>query len=630
MPDLLGPDGEPLVEDLTRAELDRLRQEGVDVPDPDDGDAGGDGGDGDGGDADSPDPDDTDADGGGGAPDDDATPDDDTDADGGGDPSQGPDGDVDPDDAQDDAEGGSADDPTDGSDPDGDSGHDPDSAESGDADEADTPDYADDDTGPAEDGGSPDGAPDDAPTDDDWDMDDLDDLGDWDDDMSNPDPEGNGDAGDDVATDEPDPDGEPGDGDPDGDADGDTVPDPDANGDGDGDADDDEVPDPDDLDVDPDDLLDRSDDRGHDMDDLGYDTNNGPDWDDRLERARTDGDSIQQQRADRDARVANVQDTVDEHGATCHGLYDPDNTLANHKLPEKPGGKGHELYSLGRGLQNQAKQTGDASEIAAAFEEIRRAPRSINTRQGGRLDRKRVTRFCAGDGSKRDFYQQERGSGTKARRAIGVCLDMSVSMNNPAFPDRDYDSNDRVPRRSEVAKYAVGLLATACEQIGDDLLARSFYKGARFNGGTKEEIGCAPMITDAGENWDWDYLDAAGPGGGTPMGYGIEQVAQDLLDTDQPSRTMIVVCDGQPTSPNGLANYETRDRINKVRDTRLVVEEARNAGIGVIGIGIGGVPEETMHGIFGADDDGDPLWLTPDTADLPQRLAEVYEAELDR
>lgn len=678
MTDLVA-DGQVVADDLTRAEVARLRDAGVEVPDPGDDQADPGGG---GGSADGPDPDaDPDGDGTGGAGGDDpadAEEAPDTDDSGAGDadgsendhgPDDGPDqqapdgdgddGDTDGDagdDAGPDGDGqdgqpDDAGDPTDGADgqpgdgpddlpddapdtPDQNAdmdGGDPGQEELGDGDDgdgadgddpADAPDYTDDQTGDADDGGDP-ADPDQDPTD--WDdlADEMDDLADdpsdgWDD----PDP-ADDDPQDDAGGGGPD-DGESGDLGGEQDAGGDPG-DP-ADGGGQGPADDsadaptgdgggardkpDDGPgmDPDDVDDAVRDMQDRSDARDTTARSGADQVDDDPDmWEDRLDRAKVD-DGLTQARDRRDSRLRNGRTTDDAD-------------------PRTP------AWEVRRFMQN----SGIAQDVRDRFEKIKKAPAPVNARRGSELDRKRLTRFRMGDPTASDFYIRQQGGREKARRAVGVALDLSGSMYGYDINGVRRRGGEDYTRRIDVSRVALAALAIACDEIGDTFTASGFQDTEQHH----PDAGPAPLITGPNEQFEWDHLDTVTANHATPMGTGVIKGAKRLDRANMPEKTLFVVCDGKPTRPSALDHPDCVEARAKdgIEHTRRCVEEARNAGVGVMGVGIGdGIDEADMAAIFGHTEGGevnyqgrgDPNFTTTDAGSLPEELAEVYERQLDQ
>lgn len=649
MTDLVA-DGEVVVDNLTPAEIDRLRDAGVQVPDPDgddqmdhqDGDQAGsqdpdgdqvdpDGddhtadGDGDGSDADPADSDDQQG-GGSGDPADDQDAEDapDTDDSGAG-SGDGSENDHDPDDSPDqqapDDFGGDADgaempdDPTadpdqgevdDGDPTDADADTDPNGDTEANADEGDT-DWSDPD-GDGDSTADPDG--------DDL-ADELDDLADdptdgWDDqdaDGDSSDLGGDQDADGDPSG-EADASADGGDGDPTDEADQDTDTDDEAGAGGDGagggggDGDDSDGPDPDEMKDTIDQLKDRANNRSRG--DYTGEAENAPDntdrWKKRLKRARRN-DDLKEARDARDERLRQTRD-----GSTV---------VNRHMQRIDP-------RTDAQSLRAWMEQTDLAREIRERFEEIKKAPEDVNARTGSRIDRKRLTRFRQGDPTARDFMLRSQGEAERAQRAIGVALDLSGSMEcspeKGAWRPADPDETARV----DLAKVAVAGIAIACDEIGDTFTASGFH-------GVNGEKAAAPLITGPNESFEYDHMDTVHANGGTPMGYGIQKAARRLMQTNRESKTLMVVCDGEPSDPRNWDNVENRvsGRFKSVEHTARVVEEVRNAGIGVVGIGIGDVEPPVMEDIFGTGDDSDKGWLTTEGGNLPERLAEIYEGQME-
>jgi hypothetical protein len=595
MPHLRDADGNTVVDDLTPAEIDRLRSAGVDV-DPDaDGDGPGDtsddaddtpaqNGDTDPAGGDDPnDPADTDT-----ADDADTPPQDDGSGDGGDPADSDPTDDVDTDADPTDGDGGGDGGETADDDADADPADDPTSAGadgSADADADDTPADAD----PGGDGSRADGDPTDAPDDQRHGPDDGPDLGDLDD-LNDPDQWDDYDGDDDTDAD----DTVPGDGDGDGDTT--TTDDDDLGGSGQSD-----VPDPDDLDDGVDDIKDRSADRDVSArtDDDGIDPNDDR-WQDRLDRIRAQSE-LPKARRERDARAADSRSP-----------------------------------SIPTDFYRPWCESGYIDDMVEQFKKIKQAPKPSNAMRGSDLDRKRLTRYRAGDSGARDFYLRQNGDRTKARRAVGVALDLSGSMGNPADPNVDTYDDDYNPQDNEgvsrlhVAKVAVAGLAHAAETIGDTFTASGFT--SEHWGGERNKA-YAPLMTGPNEQFEWWHMDAVGASSRTPMAYGIRKAAERLLETDQPDKTLFVVADGEPTGPR-FKNTEWVDKATcptPESNVAATIQQVRDAGVDVVGVAIGDVSHQAVHEMFreepGQSPDDAPYIMADDTR-LPEQLAEVYEDTL--
>lgn len=248
-------------------------------------------------------------------------------------------------------------------------------------------------------------------------------------------------------------------------------------------------------------------------------------------------------------------------------------------------------------IQSIIENRGLTEEIEEAFRELKTRDMEIEARRGKRLNTRAVTRYKSGDRSVRDFYYHQQRAET-GDRAIGVAVDLSGSMD------------------VEDTQVALASVAIATGIIGDDLIIRGFTSSGKYRGGASADFGVSlPLITGPDEDFEMEHLALVSSGGGTPTSAGVVATRRLLRRSNKPERVLIVITDGQPNDSirNGIA--PTDECLQEVRKTRKM-------GMKVIGIGVGGVDEQTMDYVF--EDD----YVTVDSTDIAQQLVDIYRKQM--
>lgn len=220
--------------------------------------------------------------------------------------------------------------------------------------------------------------------------------------------------------------------------------------------------------------------------------------------------------------------------------------------------------STSKQVLERVEKRGLADEVEDIFREIKTRESRVNAVKGNRMNQRAVTRNRSGDYTEQRLFYQTRTI-ELGNRTVGVSVDLSGSV-------------DEVD-----AMVALGTLAKATDEIGDDFVA------THFNSSDSQ------LITSPREDFSWRHFDSVNAGGNTPTAKGILDTRLLLQDITNRERVMFVITDGRPNE--GLDSSEK----SPVEDARTQVNEARRDNIKVIGLGLSGVDENNMEAIFGQD-----------------------------
>lgn len=258
------------------------------------------------------------------------------------------------------------------------------------------------------------------------------------------------------------------------------------------------------------------------------------------------------------------------------------------------------------------REEGLAEQIVAAFKMFKTQDRWLPSQRGERLNTRNAVRRLAGDYTEDRVYDHK----LKAEvgdRVVGVAMDLSSSMSS-------YDGLLR-------PKMALGALYLATRTIGDDLLAAG-YKTYRPGLGHDNHptVGkCDPvldLITAPGEGFEWDHLDAAQPGRLTPTADGIMYTLKLLKTSHRREKVLVCITDGKANIPLGGSSSTNSDRGRL--DAKKAVNTARQQGVKVIGMAVGGVGAEYMDDVFNGRDN----WVHTSSDTLADDLVELYRSQM--
>ena len=243
-------------------------------------------------------------------------------------------------------------------------------------------------------------------------------------------------------------------------------------------------------------------------------------------------------------------------------------------------------------------------DVQDAFRKLKSRDARTPSRKGDDLNMRAINQRAAGDKSQTRLFTRKQQI-AKGDRAVGVATDFSGSM---------YEDD---------VKMALAAVAEATEIIGDDFVANVWAKrdtepfGIR-RGRTSIGIACGPN-----EDFEWDNLNAFNVGGGTPTADGIDQLTDMLDGMTAREKVAIVVTDGKPNVEYGGGSRVERLTGDATKDAARVTREARQEGMKVIGLGVGGVNESQMAEIFGQTG-----YVMGSMDDLAEKLVEVYRRQL--
>jgi Mg-chelatase subunit ChlD len=125
------------------------------------------------------------------------------------------------------------------------------------------------------------------------------------------------------------------------------------------------------------------------------------------------------------------------------------------------------------------------------------------------------------------------------------------------------------------------------------------------------------------ESFEWSNLDAFTCGGSTPTADGIDQIVGLLEDVTAREKVAIVITDGKPNKEYGGGVWGESLTGDATDDAARVVRKARQDGMKVVGLGVGGVNEAQMGRIF-----GETGYVMGSMDNLDRKLVEVYRQQL--
>lgn len=228
-------------------------------------------------------------------------------------------------------------------------------------------------------------------------------------------------------------------------------------------------------------------------------------------------------------------------------------------------------------VRDHLRETGMAEEIIEAFSQFKTADRWIQGDDGDRLNEDAVVDLVAGDSSATDRLYERKQKSEPGDRVVGVSCDMSGSMDGVV----------------KEAKSAMGALALACDEIGDDFIANSWTSTAK-RGKENQRI---TLVTGPDEEFEWEQLDSMWPQYQDPITPGMRQAKQYMDDVSAGEQLLVVITDGAPQMMAD-GTYNAREAIEEARQE--VERYRQEEGYVVIGLGIQpGVDDQNMSEMFG-------------------------------
>jgi len=292
-------------------------------------------------------------------------------------------------------------------------------------------------------------------------------------------------------------------------------------------------------------------------------------------------------------------------------------------------------------VRSALKTSGLAEEIRDEFAGLTRPSAPRPSRSGSDINKTAAKRLVSGDTSARHRLYERQDDPETATRTVSVGLDCSGSMRKMA----GNSGNSRM----DVAKYALGALAVAADEIGDEFVASGFAESEAQAGpeGKEVKVGkvSTPLISGPDEEFSWRHMDAVAAGGGTTFVRGLRTARRRAELGRESDNLIVMICDGDPSDPEKFnptghekhpddptwwqchPDNTTVDRGDMSRRERAGAEvtAVRNDGAAVVGIGIGDVTADAMSTIFGSDG-----YVMASADDLAEKLVQVYRGQLSR
>lgn len=252
-------------------------------------------------------------------------------------------------------------------------------------------------------------------------------------------------------------------------------------------------------------------------------------------------------------------------------------------------------------IRDHLNETGQAEEIVEAFRQFKTQDRWVPDEDGERLNEDAVVDLVAGDTSAQDRLYERKQKAEPGDRAVTVSMDMSGSMNGVV----------------KEAKSALGALAIACREIGDDFTANAWTSTEKRGKANQRII----PITLPDEDFEWEHLDAVWPNYQDPITPGMRHSKGLCDEVSASERLMVVITDGQPQQ-TAAGKYNASEATTEAQEE---VRKYRKDGYVVIGMGIEpGADEDLMEKMFG---EGGYVLTGSDT--IAEDLIQIYEAQMN-
>ena len=243
-------------------------------------------------------------------------------------------------------------------------------------------------------------------------------------------------------------------------------------------------------------------------------------------------------------------------------------------------------------------------DVQDAFRRLASRNAPVASRKGSALNMKAINQRAAGDKSKTRLFTRK-DQVAKGDRAVGVSADFSGSMDE-----------------SKV-KMALAAVAEATEIIGDDLVSNVWSASASGVPGVNRGDTNLGLVCGPDESFEWSNLDGFTCGSSTPTADGIDQIVGLLEDVTAREKVAIVITDGKPNVEYGGDVWGESLTGDATDDAARVVRKARQDGMKVVGLGVGGVNEAQMSRIF-----GETGYVMGSMDNLDRKLVEVYRQQL--
>ena len=261
-------------------------------------------------------------------------------------------------------------------------------------------------------------------------------------------------------------------------------------------------------------------------------------------------------------------------------------------------------------IEQRANQSGAISELKDGFRQLVSRPTPRPATAGPQIDPYNVTRRAAGDMTITELFEEHVEVET-GDRCVGLATDISGSMRGDM---------------SEL-KIAGGVIAEATEIIGDDFVWEAFTDQYNRSHTPSEERLDLRIVTGPNESFDWEHVDSFTSSYNEPTAAGVRDCRMLMEQTAARQHVMIVITDGV-TLVEEDGTYRGSRSPAPVDHARRAVEECRQDGFEVIGLGIGDMDEEKMEEQFGTDSQGNPNYKLTSIDELAEDILEIYRAQM--
>jgi len=251
-------------------------------------------------------------------------------------------------------------------------------------------------------------------------------------------------------------------------------------------------------------------------------------------------------------------------------------------------------------VRRHVEESGQAQEVIDFFNSLKTQDRRIPSDSGSEMNDEAVLDLIAGDGSATDRMYLKKQKAETGDRVVGVTMDHSGSMRGVV----------------KEAKSALGLLAMACEEIGDEFVANAFLSHEKRG---IENIDIQ-TITAPDEDFEWRQLDSTWPVYQDPITPGMRQAKEMMEQTTAREEVLFVVTDGQPMiCADGEYNAP-----KAIQEAKEEVRKLRHNGTKVIGIGIApGVDARQMEEMF-----GEGGFFVAEQDEIAEKMIEAYRTQM--
>lgn len=252
-------------------------------------------------------------------------------------------------------------------------------------------------------------------------------------------------------------------------------------------------------------------------------------------------------------------------------------------------------------VRDHLNETGQADQVVEAFRQFKTDDRWVQGKDGEMLNTDAVVDMVAGDTGAQDRLYMKKQKAEPGDRVVAAAMDMSGSMRGVV----------------KQAKSAMGALAIATREIGDDFVATTWTSTARSG---KDNIDLQ-LVTGPDEDFDWEHLDAVWPQSHDPIVPGMRHAKAYADEVSASERVMVVITDGQPTVCTDGSNNSSR----AVQEAKEEVRKMRSEGYVVIGLGIQpGADERLMEKMF-----GEGGYVCSNSDGLADALINIYESQMN-